>query len=128
MTEEIRPYPFCGTKPHQNKEDDSAYPDCNCFGHFYVGEHWQTAWCWKEIDRLKEDNLAQRELLAKLDEAGIKLKAQNEKMREALKIIPPEKLRLLAQWVTLKADGNRGDVERDLELMADKSEEALKGE
>lgn len=70
-----------------------------------------------EVGDLRADNLAQRGSLAKLDEAGIWLIAQNRKMREALEKI-----------VAVFCEGNTVDHATCEYTMYDIAEEALKGE
>lgn len=50
-------------------------------------EEWNSIWCWKEIDRLKQEceQLEMRlSVCRKADDEIIKLEAQNEKMRMVL--------------------------------------------
>jgi len=132
--EELRPCPFCGEswqKPSvMSLRDDS--PDGGVIGdphsvyHNQCGtlgpvgkksrslcinqsckERWNSAWCWKEIDRLKDEhheyelrqNAWYQKELDRLKEANEKLhieaskglytpmKQQNEKMRKALEYL-----------------------------------------
>ncbi len=55
MSEELRPCPFCGKKP----SDDTSVGGCENDKCFISQEatsikNWNSAWCWKEIDRLNK--------------------------------------------------------------------------
>jgi len=72
MSEELRPCPQCGERIDELRTLKEC-SECEMEMPFEYGD-W---WCWKEIDRLKED-CAHREM------ENFSLKQQNEKMRKAL--------------------------------------------
>lgn len=75
------------------------------------------------INRLTEKK---HELLYEID----RLTEENTRLKEAINTIQPFKLRALAQWLDIKHlnDGSKGhEVQDDLRLMADRSENALAG-
>jgi len=56
----LRPCPFCGKKLKNIDPGFYECPESRCDIGFSTRK-WNSAWCWKEIDRLKEEI---RELLA----------------------------------------------------------------
>ena len=62
MSEELRPCPFCGNKgiKDENLVTCPTVGDDSCCATSTI-EEWQNAWCWKEIDRLEQQNEKMRE-------------------------------------------------------------------
>lgn len=83
--EELRPCPFCGKKPRETSDEFGFRIGC-CSG---VGirpsdrdkcvDYWNSAWCWKEIDRLtlelKQSQAHREQMSREICEDGVKLEA-----------------------------------------------------
>ena len=64
MSEELRPCPFCMPRPDLPQEarlevrEFDIVCKCGALGPYLTNglhvEAWNSAWCWKEIDRLKK--------------------------------------------------------------------------
>lgn len=79
---ELKPCPFCGKKARfiESWKDGNYFYCKECYKNFnFSKENWNSAWCWKEIDRLKAE-LAGALETASLDYEGIK--AENLRIRE----------------------------------------------
>lgn len=68
MTSELRPCPWCGAKPF---EEDGLL-ECQTYQcptkHEWYPQTWNSAWCWQEIDRLKRERDAYREVAISIDQ------------------------------------------------------------
>lgn len=52
--EELKPCPFCGQEQNvEHWDGDGDIVDPPCIGDYFTLEEWNSAYCWKEIDRLK---------------------------------------------------------------------------
>jgi hypothetical protein len=75
MSEELKPCPFCWQTPETsiNLNGDKSICHLNECKNLESIKEWNSAWCWKEIDRLKES-----------------IKTKDEALKDAIEVLGEE--------------------------------------